>query len=162
MTRAVTEEMVEAFNSEIQIGGVLHDYTKEDVRAALEAALAIPTPREEPVAGDAVSREAAITAVDEALEQPWFSKPYLQGKLTGVLHALPAASQWRAMDSAPKDGTSFLAYRKMYAQYPEIIAVTHRYFGGPCINWPLQDCAPPTHWTPLPSAPISVEEGTES
>ena len=80
----------------------------------LLAALAISSPREEPVAGDAVSREAAISraiGVVERKRAKWanrhdkgFAYTYAD-EILAALRALPAASQWRFdMESAPKDG----------------------------------------------------------
>jgi hypothetical protein len=64
---------------------------------------------------------------------------------------------WHPMDTAPKDGTAFLAYwlrehtggERYEAEQPYVVA--HYYRGRIYPSWIGEDV--PTHWQPLPSPP---------
>lgn len=70
-------------------------------------------------------------------------------------------SGWRGIETAPRDGTPFLAYNRMVGVYNTAFT-THwpgfgsaDYEGFPCGFWSMLgawDCQP-THWMPLPPAP---------
>lgn len=66
--------------------------------------------------------------------------------------------EWQPIETAPKDGTSFMGWNKEHGSHqcliPENTAhykrVTARYGKGHCGNW---FC--PTHWMPLPASPTT-------
>ena len=65
-----------------------------------------------------------------------------------------AASQWRPIETAPKDGTVILAFRALPCG-PEMSSVAWKHsehaFGNS--GWHYPEWNGPTHWMPLPSAP---------
>ena len=79
-------------------------------------------------------------------------------------------SKWQTIETAPKDGTAFLAYEPMIGvyhtafttQWPIENDVDRTYRGFPCGFWPSGILggypfgawdAQPTHWMPLPLPP---------
>lgn len=66
----------------------------------------------------------------------------------------PKPTAWQPIETAPKDGTNCLVYRKYPTGY-EIMTVAH-YFAGKD-NWEqdvgLYDIVP-SHWMPLPEKPL--------
>lgn len=69
-------------------------------------------------------------------------------------------SEWQPIATAPKDGSSFLAYQPKNDLYPEAMAVcsySPRY-GSLNIDWVYghdveYEVDSPTHWRPLPPPP---------
>ncbi len=66
---------------------------------------------------------------------------------------------WRPIESAPKDGTEFLAYRN--GRIAECYRVQRDdcemyCFGGTSASVGLFPHSKPTHWMPLPPAPDAV------
>lgn len=68
--------------------------------------------------------------------------------------AVPPATDWQPIATAPKDGTRVLLWWPHWREYP----VTGRYFHGEwdCIHKCEGDDVPPTHWMPLPDPPPDV------
>lgn len=64
-------------------------------------------------------------------------------------------SEWRTIESAPKDGTVFLGYRD--GRYRECYRVEREeetwFFGGTIGAHKNAPWLRPTHWMPLPEAP---------
>ena len=124
-----------------------------------EVALAAAPPSPEPVAGDLVSREAAIRLAEaQQAEDITMVRCSLSARsIADALRALPAASQWRDMAEAPRDNTEILVFctdiGEQFVAYwgSDYWIYAHGSRGEiVCI---------PTHWMPLPPAPISVEKG---
>lgn len=79
-------------------------------------------------------------------------------------------SEWRTIESAPKDGvTPILGYvPTIYGGMIETVVLVHWQGGGS--DWCRRACterggvirlnATPSHWMPLPPAPASDGEGT--
>jgi hypothetical protein len=65
---------------------------------------------------------------------------------------------WQPIETAPKDGTSFLAANGMWIT----VGFWHRSFNVWACNAPVYSRYPPgeepTHWQPLPKPPSNTEE----
>ena len=64
-------------------------------------------------------------------------------------------TEWQPIDTAPKDGTYFLAYWRPHEDEPfvKIYHVCHYAHGVIWPSWIIDDDMP-THWVPLPPAPL--------
>lgn len=75
---------------------------------------------------------------------------------------LSAGGGWRTIDSAPKDGQSFMVYVAESDMGPHCFAPVSRDTGGDWWDDSTGDCIEPikgaTHWQPLPASP-TVEAG---
>lgn len=74
-------------------------------------------------------------------------------------------SEWRKIETAPKDGTPFLAYwlrrytngERYEAGQPFVVASYH---GGRIFpSWIQENGDIPTHWMPLPKPPVESNSG---
>ena len=77
-------------------------------------------------------------------------------KLEAELAALKAENEWRDIETAPKDGTVFLGYKR--GQFRECYKVPRDdcdmwCFGGTSGADDLFPNIKPTHWMPLPKPP---------
>ena len=77
-------------------------------------------------------------------------------KLEAELAALKAENEWQPIETAPKDGTVFLGYKR--GQFRECYKVTRDdcdmwCFGGTSGADDLFPNIKPTHWMPLPKPP---------
>jgi Protein of unknown function (DUF551) len=67
---------------------------------------------------------------------------------------------WKLIESAPKDGSSFLAYVGQWMT----VCHWHRQQGCWASNGPIYSPYPPdeqpTHWMPLPVGPAKIEQAT--
>lgn len=68
---------------------------------------------------------------------------------------------WRPIETAPKDGSWFLAFYPRSAAYEDQFAVAHWYEapGNEPMFWDAaqhRDDEQPTHWMPLPKLPYGV------
>jgi len=87
-------------------------------------------------------------------------------------HGLVRGQGWLPIESAPKDGTPILGYRKprLRAAIVGTAYVVPRddgecwYFAGTCAHVDIAPEVKPTHWMPLPAAPQAseVNEGAAS
>lgn len=59
------------------------------------------------------------------------------------------ANVWQPIETAPKDGTRFLAYRKSI--YPVVCFWNEKHLGTR--EWGFHPLENPTHWMPLPTLP---------
>ena len=77
---------------------------------------------------------------------PWLIRRDLvhvaRERLSALLSLVPSLSEWRSIESAPKDGTFFLGYCDGNC---DVV----RYWG----RWEVDDWQP-THWMPLPKGPL--------
>ena len=101
------------------------------------------------------------------------SQTHTQGPTDAGLTARVLSSEWKTMESAPKDGTEIIAYRPdqgvftcRWSTMEEL--VDHDINGDPIEEynenqedwwhdrwgWLELDCAP-THWMPLPTPPTN-------
>lgn len=70
-----------------------------------------------------------------------------------ALRGLNAGDQWRTMESAPKDGTRFLAAGQMAWGLVNVVKWrSGGWHSGFIIPYPL------THWQPLPAPPAMKEQ----
>lgn len=63
-------------------------------------------------------------------------------------------SEWQPIETAPKDGTHVLMYRRQdisEAWWQKKFIGEGYEWGG--TGWAYPDFAPPTHWMPLPEPP---------
>lgn len=81
--------------------------------------------------------------------------PTLEALITLARRGL--ASQWQPIETAPKDGTRILVYRKGAKRYPLVSVDSFE-----SVKWPWPPCwyhspsdEQPTHWMPLPEPPKS-------
>lgn len=87
--------------------------------------------------------------------------PVLLAEITRLRAALAAqGAQWRPIESAPKDGTEFLAFKRMVLGGPCVSVCTwldsdHPDYDGetPHVAWDHSGFWNATHWMPLPAAP---------
>lgn len=83
--------------------------------------------------------------------------------LSATIKALRAEREWQPIETAPKDGTTFLAYRSgiiMMAQWRKSHN-GHMANGGE--GWFYPSWNPATHWMPLPAPPaIRARSASES
>jgi len=173
-----TEAMIEAgaasYNNDVSSN------VARSIWAAMLAAAPVPSPHGKEV------REAVARIVREAIARRmaaevdpvrsfdikyrWAERDAAITEATDAILALltPARSGWRPIESAPKDGTAFvaikgrLAFRTFWQQY--YVKWPHEE-GGPTFRgqWTYEDSSSmvpwnPTHWMPLPVAP---SEGVE-
>ena len=69
-----------------------------------------------------------------------------------IIEQLKHIEQLQSFDTAPKDGTHFLAYREGEESYSEAWwRPDVQSFGGK--GWRYPDNSGPTHWMPLPPKP---------
>lgn len=98
------------------------------------------------------------------LSRPRFSTEEvgaLFAEITRLRAALAAqGAQWRPIESAPKDGTEFLAFKRMVLGGPCVSVCTwldsdHPDYDGetPHVAWDHSGFWNATHWMPLPAAP---------
>lgn len=71
-------------------------------------------------------------------------------------------SEWKPIDTAPKDGTHVLVYRSLLGKSDCIVEAWWKadVFGDMCWGangWTYPDFSPPTHWMPLPAPPALTE-----
>jgi len=112
---------------------------------------------------DMIERVARAIADAEG-EKDWTSDPY------GLFPALARAAirtmrEWQPIETAPTDGTRFLAYRS--GDDPEdigVVSIIHRHDPGGALRNPKHNyetwvtdfgspSTQPTHWMPLPEPP---------
>lgn len=61
-------------------------------------------------------------------------------------------SEWKTIDSAPKDGSEFLVFDMMH--HRKRVVVAHRsLLTGEVLSTPGRYTLNPTHWMPLPAPP---------
>ena len=75
-------------------------------------------------------------------------------KLETELAALKAESEWRDIETAPKDGTVFLAWRK-HATHPLMVRYEPSYDWF--ANYDGEHVYDLTHWMPLPKPPAMAK-----
>lgn len=68
------------------------------------------------------------------------------------LHALTQTGGWQPIETAPKDGSKFLAWRR-HSTLPLIVAYNDEYDQYECIDGHLVYSL--THWQPLPPSPAA-------
>ena len=66
------------------------------------------------------------------------------------------ATQWRPIESAPKDGTLVLVYCPPYAGLSSIRCTAEYHTDA---GWCVDELRTVTHWLPLPSAPETPDAG---
>jgi hypothetical protein len=107
--------------------------------------------------------EAALSAWD----YDWLSGPTEQNERSAMRHALEAALSepegWQDMSSAPRDGTTVLAYFPLEGLSESWCRVVPVYWSGDSRRWAFASRAAsgfskgylPSKWMPLPAAPIA-------
>lgn len=76
------------------------------------------------------------------------------GKMVGPVELLgpePEEMQWRAIETAPKDGTRVLLYRAGLGESMAVAWFSHDFDEWTPVNGSVFPC--PTHWLPLPPPP---------
>lgn len=63
--------------------------------------------------------------------------------------------EWMPIETAPKDGTEFLAYWSNMRGAFEFIQPMNWKDDKFVISWDHDDCVTPTHWMPLPAPPAN-------
>lgn len=61
------------------------------------------------------------------------------------------ASEWQPIETAPEDGTRFLALIPFRKSYHQMVGYFPRH--GNFVSWPGRWSYAPTHWMPLPDLP---------
>jgi hypothetical protein len=82
--------------------------------------------------------------------EPWEVHGYDVIAAAVLRDAIPV-NDWRPIESAPRDGTDFLAlcdFRKTHHQMAGCFAPN-----GKFVSWPGRWNYQPTHWQPLPATP---------
>ena len=74
------------------------------------------------------------------------------------------ASAWQPIETAPRDGTTMFVWWPHWYHFPLLAYVAHHQWHLPDSSQPVgeqhvDDDHGPTHWMPLPPAPVSRGEG---
>ncbi len=99
---------------------------------------------------------AALKAERDQLSKACDQHAAHEYKLMGEVAALKAAQEWRAMESAPKDGTWVLVIDSEYGDHGGafVARYTKAFSGSWLINTShTPHVVYPTHWMPLPGNP---------
>lgn len=68
------------------------------------------------------------------------------------IEGLRQQNEWQPIETAPKDGTRVLVWRKHEAGYSQASRLGVDYYKNGSW-WGSRRLMPPTHWMPLPQAP---------
>jgi len=107
---------------------------------------------------------------DELIHQP-IARIYgeLARAALSVARPMIGAQRWRTIESAPKDGSEFLAYDRRAKKFDVCVirdrfgdlvceAVQYDSIYGPDVDEFGYDSVNITHWTPLPTPPATGEK----
>ena len=64
-------------------------------------------------------------------------------------------SEWKPIESAPKDGTDFLALIPWQRKHHQMVGCFAP--DGKFHSWPGRSVYAPTHWQPLPAPPATLD-----
>ena len=131
---------------------------KRDLRIVLRKALALLDEHSSPSLAEDV-RERAAKALAAFWHNPWDTisvgaKDMYLGAAAAAIRSMPLPSEsgWRTMEDAPRDGSCFLA---CIAGFVPLVAA---WMEGRWASVPDNRPYPPTHWMPLPPAPLAPKD----
>jgi hypothetical protein len=73
----------------------------------------------------------------------------------GVIVEALQATDWMDIESAPRDGSDFLALVPFAKKHHIVVGCFCK--AGYFVSWPGRWTYDPTHWLPLPAAPVARE-----
>lgn len=96
-------------------------------------------------------------------EDCWTDDDFLECRLLKFaerIAALAVQAQWQPIETAPKDATPVLGYRKSMDDMVVASFQVGRWILD--AGWPLRPDAPLTHWMPLPAPPQAERPSEET
>lgn len=111
-------------------------------------------------------KEIAVSAVRDMVMNPDEQRPAWQPIASAIRQALKEALEWRDMESAPDDGSPFLARRLDHGQW--VYGDCHRIVRDDCEMWYFRGTSAAHHvfpgnkphqWLPLPPFGPTVDKG---
>jgi hypothetical protein len=81
------------------------------------------------------------------------------GRLAQELADLTKDGGWKPIETAPKDGTDFLAFCTYGRKHHQMVGCIAR--DGRFRSWPGRAAYNPDYWMPLPLAPLTNQQRVE-
>lgn len=99
-----------------------------------------------------IAAKERITALERRIQELQNANNALLYQIEDLVH-----SQWRSIDTAPKDGTLILGISARDPQRPYPMRIAETIKGQRWHNVAANYWAEPTHWMPLPEPPSEQE-----